>query len=528
MSDTYRRRRKRTGSTSARFRPSLLVPVEDVRPAPIGAADLVACGAVAIVALMLIVLIWMVTIRTVEDQQTETRERAEQVLQAEAAVIAETVGHELLMIDQSLTILQSAWKQDSDHLDLAKWQAQMPGLAAVTDDLFIADEHHVIQQDILPKAVGQGVGAAYVTFPHGSLELFESDGTQNKQSSLLQGDLSASIEARQFLMYVVRPLDHPPGWLIGAAFRSTELTKLFSKAALGINPVVALMDTKRGVLQAVVGTAARRPRTDLSKTPLFEVVSRSDNGTWIGETAIDGVERLHAFHRIADRDMAVLVAESMTEVMEPAEDLATGARALAVTTTALVVAVAAAVLWELYTVRAHRRQKRIMERNRNELERLRAEELGNTARAKLNAARLQVVLDSTTDGIAMFDSALRLVQWNHPFLRGIGIELRRDMPLDALLREQAAQGLFDPITDVEAEITRRVGILRAGDPAGLAQAGPSHETLILRGLPIAEGGFMLLLNGLATWELPPPPGPSTELGGPATQEAAVAPAPIEW
>ena len=32
-------------------------------------------------------------------------------------------------------------------------------LTAVTDDLFIADERHIIQQDILPQAVGQGVGA---------------------------------------------------------------------------------------------------------------------------------------------------------------------------------------------------------------------------------------------------------------------------------------------------------------------------------------------------------------------------------
>ncbi|HEY0422796.1 MAG TPA: hypothetical protein VGC82_05675, partial [Rhodopila sp.] len=60
-------------------------------------------------------------------------------------------------------------------------------LLAVADDIFICDDKHIIRQDILPKAVGQGVGAAYVTFPHGSLELFDSDGTKNKESLLLQG-----------------------------------------------------------------------------------------------------------------------------------------------------------------------------------------------------------------------------------------------------------------------------------------------------------------------------------------------------
>jgi PAS domain-containing protein len=257
------------------------------------------------------------------------------------------------------------------------------------------------------------------------------------------------------------------------------------------------------------------------------MITRSPAGTWIGDTAIDGIERLHAFHRVADRDMVVLVAANLAEVMAPANNLAAGAHALAFVATALVMAIGALVLWELYTVRAHRRQKRTLDRNRGELDRLRTEEVANTARAQLNAARLRVVVDNTTDGIALFDSGLRLVQWNHPFLRGIGMEPRKDIPLDTLLREQAAQGLFGPITDIEAEIARRVGILRTGDPAGLAQPGPDLETLILRGLPIAEGGFILLLSGLTTWEPAPPPLPSSEIDDPVGPESA-APAPIEW
>jgi PAS domain-containing protein len=214
--------------------------------------------------------------------------------------------------------------------------------------------------------------------------------------------------------------------------------------------------------------------------------------------------------------------------MVPADNLAAGARALAFVATALVLAIGGLVLWELYTIRAQNRRTRIFNRNRGELERLRAEEAGNTARARLNAVRLQVVLDGVADGIALFDSSLRLVQWNHPFQRGIGIEPRKDMPLDALLREQAAKGLFGPIDDIEAEIGRRAGILRAGDVAGLPQAGPDQETLILRGMPIAEGGFILLLNGIITWEPAPRPAASTEIDEPPAAPEIVTPAPIEW
>ena len=527
MSDTVKRQHGRMGSTSPRYQRARLVPAEDMRPARIGKAELAAGSAVVIVAFALAALVWIVTIRAVQDQQREIRDRAEQVMVGQAAAMAETIGHELLMIDQSLTILQAAWKTDSDTVDLGKWQHQMPALTAVADDLFICDEKHIIQQDILPQAVGQGVGAAYVTFPHGSLEQFGVDGTQDKESLLLQEGTGAQIDARQFLMYIVRPLDHPKGWLIGASYRSSELTRLFAEAALGYNPAVALVDSKRGMVQAVVGPAARRPRTDLSKTALFGLMTRSPAGTWIGDTAIDGVPRLHAFHRVADRDLVVLVAANLSEVMAPADTLAAGARALALAATALVVAIAGLVLWGLYTLGDKRRQRRISDRNRRELERLHSEETTNVARAQLNAARLQVVLDSTVDGIALFDSGLRMVQWNHPFLRGIGIEPRRDMPLDTLLREQATHGLFGSTPDIEAEIARRVGILRAGDLAGLPQPGPAHETVILRGLPIVEGGFMLLLNGLATWEPAPPSAPTAEADEPPVPEPAAA-APIEW
>jgi PAS domain-containing protein len=453
MSDNFKRRRRRTGSTSARLKPSRLVPVDSIAPSRIGRAELAACGAVAIVAFTLITLVWIVTIRTVQEQRVEIRDRTEQALVGQAATIAETIGHELLMVDQSLTILQAAWKTDSDSVDLTKWQKQMPALTAIADDLFICDDQHIIRQDILPQAIGQGVGSAYVTFPHGSLEEYESDGTKDKESLLLQGGgTGAQIDARQFLMYIVRPLDHPRGWLLGASFRSTELPKLFAQAAFGFNAVAGLVDTRRGSLQAVVGPAARRPNTDISKSPLFGLMTRAVSGTWVGDAGIDRVERLHAFHKVADRDMGVVIAANMAEVMAPADSLASGTRALASVATALVLAIGGLVLWVLYTLRGRRRQTRTFVHTRSELERLRLGEAGNVARAQLNAARLQVVLDSVSDGIALFDSSLRLVQWNHLFLRGVGIEPRKDMPLDALLREQAAKGLFGASADVEAEI----------------------------------------------------------------------------
>jgi hypothetical protein len=404
----------------------------------------------------------------------------------------------------------------------------MPALTAVADDLFIADDQHIIRQDILPEAVGQGIGSAYVTFPHGSLEQFQSDGSRNKASLVLHGDGGQPIEGRQFLIYVVRPLDHPSGWIIGASYRSEKLTKLFAEASLGYNAVVALTDTKRGVVQSIVGRASRQPKTDIAKSPLFAAISRSPSGLWLGVTAIDGVERMHAFHRIADRDMVVLVAVNWAEVMAVTNDLAASARWLAFAGSGLVLVIAGLVCWEVYAIRGNRRHKRVFDRTRSELERLRTGESVLTTRAQLCAEQLKIVVDSASDGIAVYDSSLRLVQWNLPFQRGIGIALRQSLPLDTMLRAQAEIRLFDPGVNIEAEIGRRLAVLRSGDAAGVPHPGPSGETLILRGLPIGEAGLIVLLNGLGSWHPSPAPLPSSQIEEqPMVPEVATSPS-IEW
>ena len=144
MSNDLNRRRRRTGSSSARFKSSLPPAAGQASPVSVHKPELAASAAVCVVAFALIALIWIVTMHAVQDQRVATRDRAEQVLAGQAATIAETVGHELLMIDQSLSVLQAAWKNDSDTFDILKWQQKMPALLDVADDLMIADEKQII------------------------------------------------------------------------------------------------------------------------------------------------------------------------------------------------------------------------------------------------------------------------------------------------------------------------------------------------------------------------------------------------
>lgn len=153
-----------------------------------------------------------------------------------------------------------------------------------------------------------------------------------------------------------------------------------------------------------------------------------------------------------------------------------------------------------------------------------AGEAALAAKARLNASQFLAILNSTTDGIALLDPTLRLVQWNQPFFQKIGTELRHEMPLDTLIRNQAANHLFDLKPDSETEIARRCGLLCVGEPAGLPQSGSDKTTLFLRGVPIAEGGLILVLNALPHWEIGPGDQQATENKArvsPATEEPPI-------
>jgi PAS domain-containing protein len=523
-SNNAKRRRRRTGSTAHRYTPAEAVRATRVRHG-LGATEIGGAMFAFVIAAALIVLVWVVTGRSIQDQRDQVRDLVQRNLLGQAAVMAKSVSQELLLIDQSLMILQQSWNMDSGLFDLNKWKTQVPALMSVTDDLFIADEKRIIRQDILPQAIGQGIASAYVSWPHGSLERL-GEAAPKIGAPLGSEQTQPAADARRFIMYIVRPLDRPPGWLVGASFKTDTLAKLYSPTWFGANALAGIVDLQNGGLQTIIGPAARRPQTSLARSALYAAMSRTDNAVWTGESPIDGLTRMHAFYRVPSRDMSIVVAAVEAEAMAPADVFATGARGVAFAASLTLLAIAGIIAWTFYRYRLNRRRESVRLREATELERLRQDEGRLTDRAQLQSARLRALVENGSDGIAMIDAELRLLRWNRRFEQGIGVPLEENMALDAILRLQASLGLFDPPRadipkDIEVEISRRVQALHAGEVSLPQVAG--HGDRFLRGVPIPEGGLILLLTGVET--LPRLQDAAPETAAPEVESAA---APVEW
>jgi signal transduction histidine kinase len=100
-----------------------------------------------------------------------------------------------------------------------------------------------------------------------------------------------------------------------------------------------------------------------------------------------------------------------------------------------------------------------------------------------------------TDGVMMLDADLRLVEWNSHFPEFTGIPeemLRTGLPMEELLRTQAAAGEFGDV-DVEAEVARRMALLRAGRSSGtIERTRPNGRVMELRRNHLPDGGFVTL------------------------------------
>jgi len=491
-----RRRAKRRMSTGTRGAPPSMVAARAGSQTSFEPMEWMAFVAIGLISLALIILMWTLASRAIADQEFESRARSDQYVRSVAFVLGREIENELLLIDQSLAIIQDAWKKDSASVDLPGWKKQLLALTSVANDIFIANENGIIIQGTVPQSIGQGFGSAYVTYPNGSLEMFDPDGKKNPDGKTPGAD---RIEARQFLMYLARPLNQPRGWFVGASYRSEGITKLFAGARLGQNGLVGLTDIKSGIMGAIVGSSAQFARMDIGQSELIEQMRKNESGVWAGISPMDQIPRIIAYQRVAGRDSSVVVGIATATADLPLAGLAAMARSLAFVGSVLVLAVAAIFIWTIATARAAKQRKRNQEHTDLNLVNARQELAVTRARTALSEAEVGTLLSSATDGVARLDGDHRLRVWNQRFAELAGIPLdpgASGMPAEDLLRLQAQAGAFGDAADSEDQIGKRLTILHTAGQSVVppTQVGPGGQQIKMHVRGVVDGGRVIVLE----------------------------------
>jgi PAS domain-containing protein len=488
---SHKRRRRRRSSRSR-------VVTPPVRHSPVGrqfrlhSAEVLGSIGILVATATLIALIWLIANRSIETERGDLRARIEATIHGQSLILADQIRRELLGIQQSLTILKEAFQADPDHFDMTAWRKQMPALTDVTDDAFIADAQFVIRHDINPPEVGLGIGSR-VAGMYGS-ETEKPDPEEDQVTDQTR----QKLQTRQHLSLMLLRLTHPGGWIVGANYRTDALRRLFAEADLGLRGMTALIDTRLGRVQAIAGPAAANANYDIATSPMYAATQLRPDGTWIGPSAPDGVQRIHAFRQVPGHKFVVVVAVDEAEAMRPAIAWAQDVRSLALASTLVVLAAAGVALYALWTFRAKRRLRQTLEREQLLATNAQAELVDVRARLGGRAGQMQALFGGIEEGVLVLDAERRVSEWNQRFpeLFGIASEApQRGMQLDELVRAQALEGAFGALEDPEREVATRLAQLQAGSGTRPSlYAAPGGHTLAVFATQHADGSLLLVMR----------------------------------
>ncbi len=431
-------------------------------------------------ASLLALLTWIGTLSTIRAQYAEVVGRAESEAANKALMLEEQLRRQLLAIDQTLRILELEWQRDPDHFDISIWSSQLVLIADTALQIFVTDEKGILRASSRPEIIGDDVSGRDYFRREAALP---ADDDRMFIGGLIQG-----FNTGRWQLNMVRRLDRGNNsfaGVISATYDIAGLARFYGGVDMGQKGLIAVVNTPDGGLRTMVGPMPATPDASIAGTPMFAALSASADGRWTGPSAPDGVRRFHAFRRVPDRDLTVLVGINEADALAPAVLWQRSALLFAGGISALLVLLTTMLLRQ---ISAARRREAALGEDRAVL----AE---SNAWAQAKTSQMEATLTGMTDGVMMLDADLRLLEWNQRFPECVGLDpdiLRVGLPMEEILRAQAQAGEFGPV-DVEAEVNRRLKLLQAGTATGtITRTRPDGRVLELRRKPMAGGGFVTL------------------------------------
>jgi signal transduction histidine kinase len=447
---------------------------------------------ITVTACLVIALGWFGAYSAIVAHRAVSRARVEADVHSKATLIAEELRRELLVTDQTLHILELEWERDPARFDFESWRQRALALSDISLQIFIADAHGIVRYSSRPEIIGDNISERDY-FGHAAA-LPKDDG------HMFIGALTRGLVTRQWQLNMERRLDYPDGsfgGVVAASFDANVFSLFQREASLGRNGLL-LVTTTGGAIRGVgnLTLAQTDSLASLRGSPIFSEMQHSADGEWVGPSPVDRIKRVLAFATIPGRGLQVLVGEDEAEAMRSATEWEQEALTFTGVATVLVLLMAATLLW---AEQASRARHAATIRDRAALREANVRLEASQQRERVKATQLAATLAGMSDGIMMVDSDLQLLAWNEHFPEFTGVPaeiLRPGLPMEEMLHAQAAAGEFGPV-DVEAEVARRMALLRRGGSLGtIERQRPDGRILEIRRNPLSDGGFVTLYSDI--------------------------------
>ncbi len=441
-----------------------------------------------VAALTLIVLIWSFTALLVGNAEREAQMNAQSYVANLAISVEWQLHQQLQSVDQMMLFLSAEWKADPARFDPASWRQHAKVLGMAAPQITMLDRAGLVVASTQPSLLGADLsGHAYFQTQRASpgMGLFVGPTTRAQATGHWETSLS-------------RRMENADGGFAGALVVTYEPWTgpgLLERVDLGPHGLIVLV-AGDGTIGALVSPQPMRPDQGIGGSAMFRALSGRTPGVWTGPSAPDGVTRVHAFRRLRDQGLTIVVGLDRKVALRDAAILSSTARLFA---WGISLAVGLMALLLLREVRAARRREQRLAWDGAALEAAYAEAEGAQASAEAKTAQLEGTLAGMSDGVMLLDPQLRVMRWNDRFPAYTGVPLdilRVGVPMEDVLRAQARAGEFGRV-DVEMEVRRRMRRLRDFSGVGTQErTRPSGASLELRRSALPGGGFVTLYTDI--------------------------------
>ena len=447
---------------------------------------------IALSALSLLALLWSFELASTRTERVMAQGDAEADVANLALSVDWQLDRQLQSIDHLMQDAAAQWRADAGQLDPAGWRRPVAKLHDPSLALFLVNAQGRVVSSTRREMLGadfaqRRIFQATRDSPRSGLSVVPS--INWRTTGRWDIELSRRLE----------DADGRFGGIVVAAYDPWSLTNVLEQVDLGPRGLIALVGDD-GAIRALVSPYEVPAGEDIAGSAMFRASRDLPRGVWTGASAPDGVVRIHAFRRLADQDLTIVIGIDRSVALRAAALWENTARWFALASTAAILLLAGGLGRALAGMRSRADQ---FAADRVRLQAAHAEAERETARAEAKAAQLQAVLSGMSDGVMLLDDELCLGLWNDRFPLYSGVPaglLRVGTPMMTMLRAQALAGEFGPpLSDawVEAEVAQRMDALRAGRIAGAHERNrPGGRSIEFRRSVLPGGGLVTLYTDI--------------------------------
>ena len=264
--------------------------------------------AVLLAGLVLIALTWLGTLNALRTEARSAIAHANAEIANKALLFETQIRRRLLAVDQTLSILEDEWERDPVNFDLSYWYRRARVLSDLALYAYITDPRGIITLSSRPELVGVDMS---------SQEAFRNRAAKASDDDVMFiGAGARDPITQQWQVSIARRLDTKTerfAGIIGLAY-DPAVGSFFNAAELGSRGMIALVGTRRGRIYSSAGADIPEPGGNIAPSALYAAMQNAPDGFWTGPSAPGGRVRMHAFRRVVDRPLGIVLGDRKSVV----------------------------------------------------------------------------------------------------------------------------------------------------------------------------------------------------------------------